>query len=473
MGAGPITTPRALSVGALTHRIKELLESRLFNVWVEGELSACKQHQTGAVYLTLKDAEARLDCVIWRTAAQRIRYRPAVGEKVRVYGRINVFPPRGSYQLIIERLEPAGQGELQAQLQALKAKLAAEGLFDHRRKKALIRLPRAVGVVTSPTSAARRDIEAVIFRRSPQIPIWIYPAKVQGEGAAADIERGIRYLSRGRTIDVIIVGRGGGSVEALWAFNAEGVARAIADSPIPVISAVGHETDVTIADLVADLRAPTPSAAAESAVPVRDDLRQLLERLDGRAARAVARVIERREARLQSAKHRLTTALELHDRRLQLQQLGRRLSESIARAITDRRERLRRLDLRVGAQHPTERLAYNRARLGALQTRLHTCGGTAVVQGRAHQRHLEQRLHGVGGDAVTRARSDLRAACAQLNALSPLASLGRGYSITRVGGKVVRSAEALAKGDSLEIILYEGRVEATVMATHPLESIDE
>ena len=267
----------ALTVSELTAEIKDLLEGTFVRVWVEGELTHLNVHRSGHVYLTLKDADARIDGVIWRSSVPRLAYRPEPGEQVVMRGQLNVYAPQGSYKLIVDAIEPAGLGARQAALEALKKTLAAEGLFDPQKKRAIPMLPRKVGVITSATGAARRDIESVIFRRSPQIPIVLYPAAVQGVNAVPEITAGLRVLGQRTDVDVIIVGRGGGSIEDLWAFNEEAVVRAIAACPIPVIGAVGRETDTSLSDLVADQRAPTPSAAAELAVPVRHDLLYTLD----------------------------------------------------------------------------------------------------------------------------------------------------------------------------------------------------
>lgn len=438
----------ALSVSELTRQIKQLLESRIRNVWVEGEISQLKVHASGHVYLTLKDAEARIDAVIWRSTARGLRIRPRVGQQVLALGRISVYPPRGSYQLVIDRLQDAGDGALEAAFQQLRARLAAEGLFDPARKRPLPFLPRRVGVVTSPTGAARRDIEAVLHRRSPQIPIVLYPAQVQGDGAAADVVRGLEALARTEAVDVIIVGRGGGSVEDLWAFNEEVVARAIAASPVPVISAVGHETDVTIADLVADLRAPTPSAAAEAAVPVRDDLLEGLDALAERLDRAIHVRLERRRQQIDYLNGRLAAGLRFDDRRLALGNLDARLHRIMARQLGDAAHRLARLRTRLGEQHPEARIARARQALDRCRARLSELGPRPVAA----------------------ARADLRVLAGRLQALSPLASLERGYSITRdAAGRVVRSATDVAVGDQIEILLRRGRLRGQVTAVEPGE----
>ncbi len=445
MNRGPAhSAPKALTVSELTEQLKEVVETRFRNVWVQGELSQVKVHPSGHVYLTLKDAGARLDAVIWRTTAATLRYKPDPGTLVLALGRLSVYPPRGGYQMVIERLEPVGAGAEEAALQALKEKLAAEGLFDSARKRPLPFLPRAVGVITSASGAARRDIEAVVHRRAPQIPIVLYPAQVQGAGTAADVARGLVALARVPGVDVIIVGRGGGSAEDLSEFNAEALVRAIAACPVPVISAVGHETDTTLSDLVADLRAPTPSAAAEKAVPVRDDLLAhvdaLSERLDAGARRHVARWRER----LGHLGARLARGLAFDARHRQVEALAGRLHRAASRGPQSGRSRLVALEGRLAHQHPRERIARARAALSVARLRLSTVGPRGTVE----------------------AGRTLELLAARLETLSPLGSLQRGYSLTRTAdGQVVQDASKLKAGDALRTALARGSVTSIVTAT--------
>src|SRR6266513_3475225 len=293
-----MTAERAvLTVSALTIELRAVLEERCPAGWVEGEISNFRSYGSGHAYFTLKDADAQLRCVIFRTRAQRIRFQPADGLHVVAFGSVEVYAQRGEYQLVVELLEPRGLGALQLAFEQLKARLHAEGLFDAARKRDLPRFPKKIGIVTSPSGAALRDMLRVIGRRFGELHLMIAPCRVQGEGAAAEIAQGLRDLNALGDVDVIIVGRGGGSLEDLWAFNEEVVARAIVASKAPVISAVGHEVDFTIADFVADLRAPTPSAAAELVVrekqAVVDSLAQLRARLERFAARPL-RDLERR-----------------------------------------------------------------------------------------------------------------------------------------------------------------------------------
>ncbi len=461
------TLVEPLSVGELTGQIKDLLEARLFNIWVQGELSALKLHHSGHAYLTLKDAEARIDAVVWRTTVQRLRYRPDVGDQVLAFGRISVYPPRGGYQLVIEDLQPAGAGRLHAAFEALKKRLGAEGLFDAGRKRGLPLLPRKVGVVTSATGAARRDIEAVIQRRAPQIPIVLCAARVQGPGAAEEVAAALATVARAPGVDVVIVGRGGGSMEDLWAFNEEVVARAIAACPVPVISAVGHETDTTIADLVADLRAPTPSAAAEAAVPERDQLLAWLDATLERLDRALEARLERRRTRLAHLERALARGLAFHDRRLTLHRLGERLARAMDARIEGDRLRLRRLEGRVRAAEPGARVADARRRLALAAGRLQSAAPALTTAPRVRLRALTERLEADLARRLPARRADWRELLARLGGVSPLAALGRGYSITLHGGRPVRAHDEVRPGDTLDIMLHRGRVRAEVRATAP------
>ena len=434
------STERPLSVSGLTQQIKGLLEGSLGSVWVEGELSQLNAHRSGHVYLSLKDADSRIDAVIWRSTVARLRYKPDVGEKVLVRGQLNVYAPHGSYKLIIDQLQPVGMGALQAAYEALKKRLLSEGLFESDRKRALPFLPRAIGVVTSATGAARRDIESVVHRRAPQVPIYLYPANVQGDSAAPDIVRGISVLSAHPEIDVLIVGRGGGSMEDLWAFNEESVARAIAECPKPVISAIGHETDTTIADFVSDRRAATPSAAAELAVPVRDDLLYSLDNLFKRMTRAIDVSITHRHHVLMQLRRQLSTGVAFEPRKMCLNQLEVRLHTQVTRRVSQAGQRFRQFELRLRDLHPMVRVAHARQRLESLRLRMENRG----------PQHL------------TRARSQLGALAGRLNALSPIASLERGYSITRQNGRIVRAFDGLTEGQEIEVLLHKGWLRAEV-----------
>src|SRR5579864_115425 len=287
----PAGVRRIFSVSDLTTRVRDLLEAKLFEVWVEGELSNCKVWSTGHLYFTLKDASTQVRAVIFRSALRYLKFKPADGTRVVARGKITVYEPKGEYQLVCEHLEPQGLGALQLAFEQLKKRLQQEGLFDSARKRPLPALPRKIGIVTSLEGAAIRDIVKVLWRRYRNAHLVVAPARVQGADAAPDVARALRQIGRVPGVDVVILARGGGSIEDLWAFNEEMVARAIARVPVPVVSGVGHETDVTIADFVADLRAPTPSAAAELVVAAKDEFCARIDGLHDRLhAAAIARV---------------------------------------------------------------------------------------------------------------------------------------------------------------------------------------
>src|SRR5437870_6257108 len=293
----PVASRRVLTVTELTVRIRDLVETEFFEIWVEGELSNCRLWNTGHLYFTLKDSASQIRGVIFRSALRYLKFKPADGLRVVARGRVSVYEPKGEYQLVCEHLEPQGLGALQLAFDQLKKRLQEEGLFDASRKRPLPALPRKIGIVTSLDGAAIRDIIKVLRRRYANAHLVVCPARVQGEDAAPDVARALRQIARVPGVDVIIVGRGGGSIEDLWAFNEEIVARAIARSPVPVVSAVGHETDVTIADFVADVRAPTPSAAAELVVARKDEFCGRIDRLQDRlrsAARGRVQTLSRR-----------------------------------------------------------------------------------------------------------------------------------------------------------------------------------
>jgi exodeoxyribonuclease VII large subunit len=391
-----------LSVGAVTRYIKALFEQdgTLADVMVRGEISNFKRHYSGHCYFTLKDSDATLRAVMFRGRAQLLRFEPKDGLKVIAGGQISVFERDGQYQLYVDQLIPEGVGELSLAFAQLKDKLTAEGLFDDSRKRPLPILPRAVGIVTSPTGAAVRDVITVAKRRHPGIRLVLVPVQVQGPEAPAQIVRAIEILNRLRQTDVIIVGRGGGSIEELWAFNDEGVVRAIAASELPVVSAVGHQTDYTLADFAADQRAATPSQAAELVVP---DVRELDKYV--RTLRAM---------------------LETHTRAL-LTGRRRRLDMCLASRMFERPERL---------------FADRRQTVDILIQRLQQALKT-IVTGKQH---------------------GLKVAAEKLAMLNPLAVLARGYSITRTpDGQVVRRAASVAAGQFLEVVLGQGRLDVQVI----------
>ena len=393
----------AITVSQLNRQAKTLLESGLARLWVEGEISNLARPASGHLYFSLKDKSAQVRAAFFRQRQRGPTIGLKDGDQVLVYGRVSIYEARGDYQLIVEQLEPAGEGALKRQFEVLKKMLAAEGLFDEDRKQELPRMPERIGVITSPTGATIRDIISVLRRRFPSIPVVIYPAAVQGDAAPPELITALETAIRRDECDVLIIGRGGGSLEDLWAFNDEKLARAIAEAPIPIISAVGHEIDFTIADFVADVRAPTPSGAAELVVPDRDDWLRSINSLAARIARLGQRAIE--------------------DRGQTLDWLARRLAQS----------------------SPGATLRRSMTRLGNLRQRLRT-GAHSSLADNTHR--LELAMRG-------------------LHAVSPLATLDRGYAIVEdaQSGKVLMSTSDTAPGDDIRARLAHGELIATVKTT--------
>jgi exodeoxyribonuclease VII large subunit len=438
---------RALTVSELTERIQGVLETEFVDVWVEGEVSNLKLAGSGHWYFSLKDEQAQVRAVVWRTDARLIRFRPRDGMKVLARGQLRVYPPRGEYQISVQVLEPLGKGSLQQAFEELKDRLEKEGLFDPARKRPLPMLPRRIGVVTSPAGAVVRDILRVLRSRYANLDVLVYPALVQGEGAAAEIAHGIRALNRLDDLDVIVLARGGGSLEDLWAFNEESVARAIAASRIPTISAVGHETDFTIADFVADVRAPTPSAAAERVVQAKEELQARIAALEERRDAALRLRLARVRARVEAAAaHRVFAAergrLRVHAQRVD--ELLRRVETGLARHVERRRDHARRLGERLSAFRFDRQVAARRERLA---------------------RHAD-RLVGLFRADSERRRAVLARLAASLDGLSPLAVLARGYALVwdEAGGHLVRDASSVETGQGLRIRLHRGALRAAVLS---------
>ena len=442
----PIPAPRrVLSVSELTGRIRGLLEEAFVEIWVEGELSNCKVWNTGHMYFTLKDASAQIKGVMFRSALRTLRFAPQDGLRVVARGRVSVYDPKGEYQIVCEHLEPEGLGALQLAFDQLKKRLSAEGLFDERRKRALPSLPRKIGVVTSLDGAAVRDIINVLRRRYPNAHIVIRPARVQGEGAALEITRAITAIGKVKGVDVVIVGRGGGSIEDLWAFNEEVVARAIAGCPVPTISAVGHETDVTIADFVADLRAATPSAAAEMVVARKDDFYAHIDRLANRVQSVMSARVQRLDSRLRALEARPGYA----GVRGRIAMRGRHaadLTHELRRAL---RARVSARERAYQSLRLTLETFDLRRRFGRIRTRLVAAEGRLAGA-------VAQRSHG--------ADKRLRGAAARLEALSPLAVLARGYAVCWNADRtaVIRDATVVSPGDRVRVTLARGELECDV-----------
>lgn len=434
-----------LTVSQLNGRARVLLEDVFRSVWVEGEISNLARPASGHMYFTLKDSGAQVRCALFRQSATRVRQALRDGLAVRVRGKVSLFEGRGDYQLILDTVEAAGDGALRLAFEALKEKLGAEGLFSTDSKRALPAHPQRIGIITSPTGAVIRDIISVFARRAPQVELNLIPTAVQGREAIAQIVRAIR-LADSRGFDALILARGGGSLEDLWCFNEEAVARAVAACKTPIVSAVGHETDVSISDFVADVRAPTPSAAAELLAP---DSSGLQHRLDGLQRRLTLRMQNRLvhdRLRLESLIRRLRHPGErLRQQAQRLDDLDMRLRRAFLHNLNQRRERLVRLETRLAAQHPGRTLALLGQRLDSLAERLP----------RAMRDVLKDR------------RQRFQAQLQTLQIVSPLATLARGYSILLdEQGQAIRSAEQTRNGQRLTARLNEGELQVRVEDNH-------
>ena len=431
-------------VSELTERIRDQIETAFPDVWVEGEVSNFRPAQSGHLYFTLKDAHSQIRCLCFRDQARGLKFRPEDGLHVTVRGSLGVYEPRGEYQIYVSHIEPVGLGALQLAFEQLKKRLEEEGLFDDGRKKPLPVLPQRIGVITSPTGAAIRDILRVLKRRFPNVHVLLYSVKVQGEGAAPEIVEALRYFTRAKAADVLILARGGGSLEDLWAFNEEIVARAIAASAIPVITGVGHETDFTIADFVADLRAPTPSAAAEIVVRSRQEFERHLAECERRLVHRMRYLLSewRHEVRdLQT--HRGFRQLEvlLRRRRQQLDELSSSLS----------------VGLRLRLATTLQRLTRASTRLASFDLRLWMSRWRGVLD----KRRMELRV-AVDRFLIAKRRA-WQISTLQLEERSPLVLLERGYAIAYdASGKVLRSPEQVTLGDDIRVRLARGSLDATV-----------
>ena len=437
------TSPQSLrevyTVSRLNREARAVLEANFPLLWVEGEISNLTRPRSGHIYFSLKDEFAQVRCAMFRMRAMNLSFSPKDGAKVMARVRVGLYEPRGDFQLVVDHMEEAGDGALRRAFEALKQRLGNEGLFDEARKRPLPELPRCIGVVTSPTGAAIRDILTVLKRRFPAIPVVIYPVAVQGEGAAREIAEAIRLAGRRKECDVLIVGRGGGSLEDLWAFNEEVVARAIHDSPLPVVSAVGHEVDFTIADFVADVRAPTPSAAAELLSPDREAWLTRLQRVEDRLMQLVQQ--------------------QLRQRRQQLLWLGKRLKHP-GRRLQENAQRLDELEMRL-AQAQQNLARHKRARLETLQARLERHSPMLRLhQLQQSQRELSRRLQQAMHLRLTQLQQRLATQAHALETVSPLATLSRGYAIVSVAetGKVIRRSDEVKAGDKVRARLLRGQL---------------
>ena len=438
----------AISVSQLNRQAKTLLEQGLARLWVEGEISNLARPASGHLYFSLKDETAQIRCAWFRQRQRGPSHNIRNGDQMLALGRVSLYEARGDYQLIVEQLEEAGEGELRRRFEELKKKLAAEGLFAESEKQAIPHLPGRIGIVTSPSGAAVRDVISVLKRRFPAIPVVIYPTAVQGEWAPAQITEALATAIRRDECDVLIIARGGGSLEDLWSFNEEIVARAMAACPIPIVSAIGHEVDFTIADLVADLRAPTPTAAAELVVPDQAEWQRQLEAKAARFANLGRRYLEDRFQSLDYLSRRLaqsspaTTVARQNDWLRNLQMV---LAGVIRHDLTSRAHNLETVRSRLLQLSPALRVQQSVGKLGGLQQRLNV-SGAAIVASR------QQRL---------------MLATTALDSVSPLATLGRGYSIVSdaMSGKILTDASAVKAGTEIRAQLAQGTLQATVSKT--------
>ncbi|AML57423.1 Exodeoxyribonuclease VII large subunit [Serratia rubidaea] len=438
------TAPSIFTVSRLNQTVKQLLEMEMGQIWLSAEISNFSQPASGHWYFTLKDDRAQVRCAMFRNSNRRVNFRPQNGQQVLVRASITLYEPRGDYQLIAENMQPAGDGLLQQQFEQLKQQLAAEGLFDQQFKQPLPSPAKRLGVITSASGAALHDILQVLQRRDPSLPIVIYPTSVQGADAPLQIVRAIEAANRRDECDVLIVGRGGGSLEDLWSFNDERVARAIFASHIPVVSAVGHETDVTIADFVADLRAPTPSAAAELVSRNQLELLRQLQSQQQRLEMAMDYYLAQRQQQFSRLHHRLQQQhphLRLARQQTLLFKLQRRLEEGMQHQLRHSERRSERLQQRLNQVQPLGRIHRGQQRIQQQEYRL--------------QQALERQLNGY--------RQRFGVACSQLEAVSPLATLARGYSVTQTPrGEVLKTTKQAQVGEILKTRLQDGWLESEV-----------
>ena len=430
---------KILTVSELTLEIKHHLEEGFGEIWVEGEISNFRSPSSGHYYFTLKDGKSQIRAVIFRFMGRYLKFEPQDGLAVICRGKISVYEPRGEYQLILDYMEPKGIGALQLAFEQLKEKLEKEGLFDPARKKSLPLLPKRIGIVTSPTGAAIRDLLNVIGRRFPNVGILINPVKVQGKGSAQEIASAIYKLNTVPEIDVIIVTRGGGSLEDLWAFNEEIVARAIYNSSLPVISAVGHEIDFTIADFVADLRAPTPSAAGELVVKDKVELSRLVDSLSARLGNQIINLLETAKNQLVFFKKRLPDLrLKISDLQLRIDDMSGRLAPRILQSLKLKKEMLGSRKVRLLLGNP-------KLKVGEYLKSISLC-----------EKSLIDGVHRM----LIRLRQVLERYVGELDSLSPLNVLQRGYSITRLhpSYKIVKDNKMVSVGDRVNVVLGKGEI---------------
>ena len=436
----PAANPTIFTVSRLNSAVRILLEQEMGLVWLVGEISNLVLHSSGHWYFSLKDSGAQVRCAMFRGQNRRVAFRPLEGQQVLVQARLSLYEPRGDYQLIIETMQPAGAGQLQLQLEHLKQRLQTEGLFAAERKRPIPAHPRCIGLITSPTGAAIHDLLTVLRRRAPGIPVILYPALVQGEQAAEQLIAALARANRRRECDLLIIGRGGGSIEDLWCFNDERLVRAIAASALPIVCAVGHESDVTLSDFAADLRAPTPSAAAELVTPDQQAQVQRLLMLQGRLQRAIQQrltTLAHRFVLLQRSLHHQHPERRLQQQQQRLDEAQARLQHALQLRLTQARHRQERLAERLRLSSPLRRLQEAKQRLQRLQQGLSDSWQHGMAQ-----RHQRQQL-----------------LAARLETLSPLSTLARGYSITRnQAGGVIRSVADVTLRQRLNTRLPDGEI---------------
>ena len=446
-----LQSPAIFTVTRLNQTVRSLLEREMGQVWITGEISNFSQPASGHWYFTLKDDTAQVRGAMFRNSNRRVTFRPQHGQQVLVRASVTLYDPRGDYQIIVESMQPAGEGLLQQKYEQLKAALSAEGLFDQQFKQPLPTPAHCIGVITSKTGAALHDILHVLRRRDPSLPVVIYPTAVQGDDAPGQIVRAIELANARQECDVLIVGRGGGSLEDLWSFNDERVARAIFASRIPVVSAVGHETDVTIADFVADLRAPTPSAAAEIVSRNQTELLRQIQSAQQRLEMAMDFFIANRTRRFTQLNHRLQQQhpqLRLARQQTVLEKLRQRMRVALDSQLKQASQRQRRVAQRLNQQNPQPRIWRAQTRIQQLEYRL-------AESLRAQLSVTRERF----GKAVT-----------HLEAVSPLSTLARGYSVTTAAdGKVLKQAKQVKTGDTLTTRLADGWVESEVKSVQPVK----
>ncbi|MBB6055385.1 MAG: exodeoxyribonuclease VII large subunit [Gammaproteobacteria bacterium] len=444
-----ISQPVIYTVSRLNNVVRLLLEQEMGLVWLTAEISNLVQHSSGHWYFTLKDQQAQIKAAMFKGQNRRVSFRPQNGQQVLVQGQLSLYEARGDYQLIVEKMQPAGDGLLQMKLEALKTRLIAEGLFDPQRKRPLPSQPRQLGIITSPTGAAIHDMLTILARRDPALPVILYPSAVQGEGAVPVLLQALETAWRRNECDLLIIGRGGGSLEDLWCFNDERVVRAIATSPIPIVSAVGHETDVTLSDFAADLRAPTPSAAAE--LVSRDQQQQL--------------------HRLTQYQHRLQQAmqLQLQQQQLSWQQLYSRLNTQNPRYQLQ--QKIQKQDeLQYRLEHALQQtLSRAHYRWTVQQQRLQQQSPQNRIQNLQHQQtYLYQRLLTAVGNQLQDKNQALSRLSGQLQALSPLQVLARGYSVTtNTRGELIHNSQQVSSGDTLNIQLHQGTLKVRAEEIKP------